>query len=76
MNVSSKGENLTMNEIDKRSREIRIWMLKNNVRQKKIASNLNINQSAVSHWVKGEISSKRIKQHFLDLGCPQKLMER
>jgi len=56
--------------------KIRIWLLRKGIRQADIVQDLKIDPSAISHWIDGHISSKRIKDYFINKGCPKKLLER
>lgn len=57
------------------SRNVRIWMVANDLLPVDLARALEVGPATITHFVNGEDTSKRIRKHFLSLGCPEKLME-
>lgn len=56
--------------------EIRVWMQRHRIRPIEVARALEIDPSAVTHWVNGRIRSQRIEAYMAGLGCPGELLER
>ena len=52
--------------------EIKIFMMRKGLQNKHIASELKIQPSAVTRFLKGEFPSLRLKKYFLSKGCPSK----
>ncbi len=57
------------------SRAIRVWLLKNDLLAIDLARALDVDLSAITHFVNGVITSQRIRDHFINLGCPESLMQ-
>ena len=54
---------------------IGIWMIRNRVRSIDIARDLDLDRSAVYHFLAGRLVSKRIRDRFEQLGCPAELLD-
>lgn len=55
--------------------EIRVWMLRNQLRVRDIAESLSINPSTVVNFLNGRTVSRRIRNYLGQLGCPEHLLE-
>lgn len=55
--------------------KIRIWMIANSIRPKEIALDLQVDRSAISHFLNGKLTSQRLREHFAARGCPEKLLD-
>lgn len=55
--------------------EIRVWMLRKQLRVRDIAESLSINSSTVVNFLNGRTVSRRIRDHLSQLGCPKHLLE-
>ncbi|MEM5789379.1 MAG: helix-turn-helix transcriptional regulator [Syntrophobacteraceae bacterium] len=54
---------------------IRIWMITKNLKPGNFAKELDVDPSAITHFLNGKLTSGRIRQHFLDRGCPEHLLD-
>ena len=64
-----------MRVVEKKSVEIRVWMLRKGLKAKDIARELKVGSSAVTHWLNGKFTSRRIGEFFLHKGCPENLID-
>jgi len=46
-------------------------MLANDIKVKDVAKELGVHYSAVSHFLRGKLSSRKIRLYFLKKGCPE-----
>lgn len=53
-----------------RFKEIKIWLIKNELTQTKLAKRLGVSQTAIYQVMKGRSKSKRIETLLKELGCP------
>ena len=53
----------------KKGIEIRIFMIRQGIKNKNIASELKIEPSAVSRFINGELTSSKLKNYFISKGC-------
>ncbi len=60
---------MTMNTV-----EIRVWMLRRGIKSKDIARALEVTKAAVNRFVAGDMTSNRLRQYFLNNGCPDNLL--
>lgn len=58
-----------------RETRIKVWMLENSVRQADIARQIGVSRQFLSRWVKGCRKSRKVREHFLSLGCPQEIVD-
>lgn len=56
------------------SKAIRRWMLERDVIAVEIADALGVNQSAITHFINGAMTSGSIREYFIAMGCPRGLM--
>ena len=63
------------NKPSRASKNIRMWMLKVDLRPVSVAKALSITESAVSQFISGKLPSQRIREFFLLKGCPESLMQ-
>jgi hypothetical protein len=54
--------------------QIKIWMLQHSVKAAVIASELNVTKQAIYNFIAGRSYSDRIRAHFIELGCPDKIL--
>lgn len=50
--------------------EIRVWMLRNGIRQASVAREIGVTLSAVHNFIHGYSRSRRIEAFFRKAGCP------
>ena len=55
-------------------RKIRVWMLENGLRVQDVADRAGVDQSYVSHFLKGRKKAPRIREWLLRQGCPAKYL--
>ena len=55
-------------------KEIKKWMIDQDIRQADIAADLNIRRSVVSQVLSNKKASKRITRWLLDNGCPEEFL--
>lgn len=53
-------------------RNIRVWMLKRDLRIKDVADSMGVHQSYVSHFLAGRKRAPAIREWFIGHGCPVK----
>ena len=58
-----------------RTKEIKIWMLRNNIKAVDVARQTGVDQSFICHWIAGRRRSKRIAEHFMSMGCPAEYID-
>lgn len=58
-----------------RTKEIKVWMLRNNIKAVDIARQTGVDQSFISHWIAGRRRSERIAEYFISLGCPSEYID-
>jgi len=54
----------------RRTRQLRAWMMRNDLDAKAIASATGVSPSAVYRYIKGRMASAHLRAWFLSLGCP------
>jgi len=54
----------------KKGTEVKVFMLRNGIRNKNVAKELKIHPCAVSRFLDGQFASKKITKYFLGKGCP------
>ena len=59
-----------------KGKKIRLWMLANNIRIKDVAEELGVHYTAISHFLRGTLSSKKIRTYFLNKGCPEAFLSK
>ena len=57
-------------------KEVKKWLIDQDIRQADIASGLNIRRSVVSQVLSNKKASKRITQWLLDHGCPEEFLQK
>ncbi len=55
-------------------REIRIWMLSNDIRVQDVADGVGVHKSYVYHFLAGRKKALTIRAWFLKNGCPDKYL--
>jgi len=55
-----------------RGANVKIWMLKNDVKGIDIAKDYGCDATMVSRFVRGERVSSGLTEHMIQLGCPRK----
>lgn len=56
--------------------EIRIWMIRKNIKATELARDIGVHISAITHFLNGDMSSERIRGHLVREGCPEALLDR
>lgn len=59
-----------------RFKEIKIWLIENELTQVEIAKRLGVSQTAVYQVMKGKSKSKRIEALLKKLGCPSEFLDK
>ncbi|MEN6439458.1 MAG: hypothetical protein ABFD97_12865 [Syntrophobacter sp.] len=54
--------------------EMRVWLARRRIRPTDIAKELGVSPSAITHYIDGCFASKRIRDHFLCIGCPKEIL--
>ena len=54
--------------------EIRVWMVRKQIKQSNLVRELGVTPSALPHWIDGHFKSKRIEKIFVAKGCPKGLL--
>jgi len=57
------------------TRAVLFWMMEKEVLSADIARDLKVDHSAVSHFLAGRIASAGLREHFITIGCPARLMK-
>lgn len=52
--------------------EVKVWMVKQALKQRDIAKGYGCSDMLVSHFVRGERTSKKLADYFINKGCPKK----
>ncbi len=55
-------------------KDVRIWMIRKEVKSADVAEALNISRAAVCNWLAGRMKSKRIELYMESIGCPREHM--
>jgi predicted XRE-type DNA-binding protein len=50
--------------------KVKIWFLENGISAKDVAEKYGCKTSMISHFVKGNVTSAGLVDHFISLGCP------
>jgi predicted transcriptional regulator len=58
----------------KNRKEIRKWMIDQDLNSVQIALTLNISRGAVCHWLAGRMTSRRIEDYLESMGCPREYL--
>ena len=58
-----------------KTKEIKIWMLRNGLKAVDIARQAGVDESFISHWIRGRRRSQRIAEYFIALGCPPEYID-
>lgn len=56
--------------------EIKIWLLRQGLKESDLAREIGVRISAVSHFLSGRMSSEKIRANLIARGCPQELLDR
>ncbi|MCP4112536.1 MAG: hypothetical protein GY749_44590 [Desulfobacteraceae bacterium] len=59
----------------KTKQKIKMWLIRNSIKQTDIAADLTISRQAVWQWVNGCVKSKRIACWFKENGLPEGYFE-
>lgn len=54
-----------------KSNQIRAWLVLRGLTQTEIARQLGVSRAMVSLFISGQVSSRRLYEHFLGLGVPR-----
>jgi predicted XRE-type DNA-binding protein len=54
---------------------IKIWMLRNDINQTRIAKALNISRSLVSETINGAKNSRKVLRYLINNGCPTDVLD-
>lgn len=62
--------------MNRRSIEIRKWLLEMGLKQKDIAAKAGVIRNSVCNFIHGRKSSRTIARALVELGCPKELLEK
>jgi len=54
--------------------EIKIWMIRNRIKQKDVEKGARVTQSTVSKTLSGDINTRSVLRFLLDKGCPAEFL--
>ena len=58
-----------------RFKEIKIWLIENELTQTELAKRLGVSQTAIYQVMKGKSKSKKIENLLKKLGCPSEFLD-
>ena len=60
--------------VNRNTIEIKVWLLRNGLTMRDIATEAKINHALVVRTINGDLSNRRVLRQMMAMGCPVKLL--